>query len=66
MLVLDAFHGHLSEEITVKLYRKNCDLVVILGGMTSQITSFRVLFNTAVKIISGRNPRPSCHLKSFW
>jgi hypothetical protein len=35
MLVPDAFHGHVSEELTVKLERKYSDLVVIPGGMTS-------------------------------
>jgi hypothetical protein len=37
MLVLDTFHGHLSEELAVKLERQNCDLIVIPEDMTSQI-----------------------------
>jgi hypothetical protein len=35
MLVLDAFCEHLSEEVKVTIERKNCDLVVIPGGMTT-------------------------------
>jgi hypothetical protein len=34
MSVLAVFHGHLCER---KLNRKNCNLVVIPGGMTSQL-----------------------------
>jgi hypothetical protein len=42
LLVLDTFRGHLSEELKVKLERKNCDLVVILGGMTSQLQTLDI------------------------
>jgi hypothetical protein len=34
MLSPSAFCGHLNEELKVKLERKNCDLVVIPGGIT--------------------------------
>jgi hypothetical protein len=49
MLVLDAFRGHLSEEMKVKLDRKNCDLVVIPGSMTSQFQQLYVSVNKPFK-----------------
>jgi molybdopterin biosynthesis enzyme MoaB len=45
MLVLEAFCGRLSEELKVKLERKNCDLIVISGGTTSQLEALDVLVN---------------------
>jgi hypothetical protein len=45
MLVPEAFCGYLSEELKVKLERKNCDLVVISRGMTSQLEAFDILIN---------------------
>jgi hypothetical protein len=52
MLVLDAFCGHLSEELKVKLERKNFDLVVIPGGMTSQLQPLDVSVNKPFKYYS--------------
>jgi hypothetical protein len=49
MLVLDAFRGHLSEELKVTLERKNCDLVVIPGGMNSQLQPLDVSVNKPFK-----------------
>jgi hypothetical protein len=49
MLILDAFHGHLSEELRGILERKNCDLVVTLGGMTSQLQPLNDLINKPFK-----------------
>jgi hypothetical protein len=49
MLVLDAFHGHLSEEIKVKLERKDWDLVVIPSGMMSQLQPLHVSINKPSK-----------------
>jgi hypothetical protein len=49
MLDLDAFRGHLSEELKVKLERKNCDFVVIPGGMTSQLQALDVSVNKPFK-----------------
>uniref|UniRef100_A0A668AVM8 Pogo transposable element derived with KRAB domain n=1 Tax=Myripristis murdjan TaxID=586833 RepID=A0A668AVM8_9TELE len=37
MLVLDAFRGHLTEEVKKKVKEMNGDLVIIPGGMTSQL-----------------------------
>lgn len=37
VLVVDGFHGHSSEDQKDKLEKKNCDFVVIPGGMTSQL-----------------------------
>jgi hypothetical protein len=48
MLVLNAFRGHLSEELKVKLQRKNCDLVVIPCGM-SQLQPLDVSVNKPIK-----------------
>jgi hypothetical protein len=48
-LVLDAFHGHLPEELKVKLESKNCDLVVTPDGMTSQLKPLDVSVNKPFK-----------------
>jgi hypothetical protein len=49
MLVMDAFRGHLTEEIKTRLKNKNCDLVVIPGGMTSQLQPLDVGVNKPFK-----------------
>jgi hypothetical protein len=49
MLVLDVFRGHLYEEMKVELERKNCNLVVILGGITSQLQPLDVSVNKPFK-----------------
>jgi hypothetical protein len=47
ILVLVACHGHLSEEVKVKLELKNCVLVVVLDCMTSQFQLLDVSVNEA-------------------
>jgi hypothetical protein len=37
MLVLDAFKGHLTSEVKSAIHAMNTDLMVIPGGMTSQL-----------------------------
>lgn len=37
MLVLDAFHGHVTDEVKKQVKELNGDLVIIPGGMTSQL-----------------------------
>jgi hypothetical protein len=37
MLVLDAYRGHLTESVTKEVKKLNTNLVIILGGMTSQL-----------------------------
>jgi hypothetical protein len=49
MLVLDAFRGHLPEELEIKLTRKNCDFVLIPDGMSSQFQLLDVLVNKPFK-----------------
>lgn len=49
MLVLDAFRCHLDERIKDKLHACNTDLVVIPGGMTSQLQPLDVSLNKPVK-----------------
>jgi hypothetical protein len=49
MLILDAFRGHLSDELKVELERKNFNLVVVLGGMTSQLQPLDVSVNKPFK-----------------
>lgn len=49
MLVLDAFRCHLDQRIKDKLAACNTDLVVIPGGMTSQLQPLDVCLNKPVK-----------------
>lgn len=49
MLVMDAFRGHLSDNIKTRLANGKCDLVVIPGGMTSQLQPLDVGVNKAFK-----------------
>lgn len=49
MLVLDAFRGHLSEGVKKKLQEEATDLVVIPGGMTSQLQPLDVCLNKPFK-----------------
>jgi hypothetical protein len=51
ILVLDAICGHISEEVKVTIERKNCDLVVIPSGMTTQLQPLSVLVNEPFKDI---------------
>jgi hypothetical protein len=61
-LLIDTFCGRLSEELNVKLERKNCDLAVIPGGMTSQIQPLDVSVNKPFKDYLRRNTRLDCYL----
>jgi hypothetical protein len=50
MLVLDAFRGHLTEKVkTVASNQLNTDLVIIPGGMTSQLQVLDVVVNKPLK-----------------
>jgi hypothetical protein len=50
MLVLDAFKGHLTEKVkAVASNLLNTDLVIIPGGMTSQLQVFDVVVNKPFK-----------------
>lgn len=49
MLVLDAFRCHLDQRIKNKLAACNTDLVVIPGGMTSQLQPLDVCLNKPLK-----------------
>lgn len=49
MLVLDAFRGHLTEPVKAQLENFNTDLVIIPGGMTSQLQVLDVVVNKPFK-----------------
>ena len=49
MLCLDAFRGHLTDEIKNKMHRLKSELVVIPVGMTSAIQPLDVSFNKPFK-----------------
>jgi hypothetical protein len=50
MLVLDAFMGHLTEKVkTLASNLLNTDLVIIQGGMTSQVQVLDVVVNKPFK-----------------
>jgi hypothetical protein len=49
MLVHDIFCGNISEELKVKLERKNPDSLVMPGGMTSQLQLLSVSVNKLFK-----------------
>lgn len=49
MLVLDAFRGHLSDEVKNAIREAKTDLVVIPGGMTSQLQPLDVCINKPFK-----------------
>ena len=49
MLVLDAFRGHLTEPVKTQLRKMNGDLVIIPGGMTSQLQVLDVVVNKPFK-----------------
>lgn len=49
MIVLDAFRGHLTDEVKEALAKANTDLVVIPGGMTSQLQPLDVCINKPFK-----------------
>ena len=45
MLVLDAFKGHLTEFVKKMLKESCCDLVVVPGGLTSQLQPLDLSLN---------------------
>lgn len=49
MLVLDSFRGHLTAKVKEKLRSSGTDLVVIPGGMTSQLQPLDVMLNKPFK-----------------
>ncbi|KAJ8367215.1 hypothetical protein AAFF_G00324280 [Aldrovandia affinis] len=49
MLVLDAFRGHLTEPVKKQVKAMNGDLVIIPGGMTSQLQVLDVVVNKPFK-----------------
>jgi hypothetical protein len=49
MLILGAFCGHVSEELKITPEGKNCDLVVSLDGMSSQLQLCHVLIKSKIK-----------------
>jgi hypothetical protein len=49
MLVLDAFKGHLPPEVKSMIHAMNTDLVVVPGGMTSQLQVLDVVVNKPFK-----------------
>jgi hypothetical protein len=49
MLVLDAFKGYLTQEAKGEIRKANTDLVVIHGGMTSQLQVSDVVVNKPFK-----------------
>jgi hypothetical protein len=42
---LDVIRGHLRKDLNVKLERKDCDLVLILGGINCRIQPLDVSVN---------------------
>jgi hypothetical protein len=52
------FCGHLSEKLKVKLQRKECDLVEVVGGMTIHNIKHSMLrFLNHLMINEGKNAR---------
>ena len=49
MLVLDAFRGHLTEPVKSQVRAMNGDLVIIPGGMSSQLQVLDVVVNKPFK-----------------
>jgi hypothetical protein len=49
MLVLDSFKGHLIQQVKEEMIKANTDLVVIPGGMTSQLQVLDVVVNKPFK-----------------
>jgi hypothetical protein len=49
MLVLDAFRGHLTQQVKEEMRKGNTDVLVIPGGMTSQLQVLDVVVNKPFK-----------------
>jgi hypothetical protein len=49
MLILDSFKGHLTQQVEEEMRNANTDLVVIPGGMTSQLQVLDVAVNKPFK-----------------
>jgi len=48
-LVLDAFTAHRTDTVKRRFYRKNTDLAIIPGGLTSRLQPLDVLLNKSFK-----------------
>lgn len=49
MLIMDAFCGDLTNTVKTQLRKMNGDLVIIPGGMTSQLQVLNVVVNKPLK-----------------
>jgi hypothetical protein len=49
ILVLDSFHGHMTERVKAKV-NEDSDLVVISGGMTKLLQTLDVVINLPFKV----------------
>jgi hypothetical protein len=49
MLVLDSYHGHMTERVKAKV-NKDSDLLVIPGGMTKLLQPLGVVINWPFKV----------------
>uniref|UniRef100_A0A672HN09 HTH CENPB-type domain-containing protein n=1 Tax=Salarias fasciatus TaxID=181472 RepID=A0A672HN09_SALFA len=68
MLVLDAFRGRLTEPVKKQLHSMNRDLVIIPGGMTSQLQVLDVVVNKPFNALTptGRIQKPAVRLLCEW
>ena len=53
MLILDAFYSHATEKIKKQVAEMNTDLVIIPGGMTSQLQVLDVVINKPFRVYLG-------------
>jgi len=49
LLVLNAFKGHVADEVKATLQKGNCETVIIPGGMTSQLQTLDIFINKPFK-----------------
>jgi predicted amino acid dehydrogenase len=49
MLVLDNFKAHLTQDVKEEIRKANTDLLVIPGGMASQLQALDVVINKPFK-----------------
>jgi hypothetical protein len=71
MLVLDSFKGHLTQQVLEEMRKVNTDLVVLPGGMTSQLQVLDVVnkpfkdhLSSSTVIGSWRGTMPSLQVES--
>lgn len=50
LLVLNSFHGHLTEKVKAELREKHTVLAVILGGLTGMLQLLNVSVNQPFKV----------------